>query len=111
MRKWGGIHGGKELTFFEAFDKRYRGDAAAYKKRKEQAGTSSEQTKDETDTPSVEVAADPQARVRARKKKVKPMKIITNSSESGNDVVLTFSGSEEEKQNFLEAIKEWRANE
>ena len=111
MRKWGGIHGGKELTFFEAFDKRYRGDAAAYKKRKEQAETPSEQTKDETDTPSVEVAADPQARVRARKKKVKPKKIITNISESGNDVVLTFSGSEEEKQNFLEAIKEWRANE
>ena len=110
MRKWGGIHGGKELTFFEAFDKRYRGDAAAYKKRKEQAGTPDEQTNDETDVP-VEAIADPQARVRARKKKLKPTKIITNISESGNDVVLTFSGSEEQKQNFLEAIKEWRANE
>ena len=86
------------------------GDAAAYKKRKEQGGNTQAKTKDETDT-LLRMLIDPQARVRARKKKLKPKKIITNISESGNDVVQTFSGSEEEKQNFLEAIKEWRANE
>jgi len=109
-RKWGPIEGGKELTFFDAFDKRYRKDGNAFKKRLQQGGGPEKITEKDTAT-SVETPADPQARVRARKKKLKPTKIITNISESGNDVVLTFSGSEEQKQNFLEAIKEWRANE
>ena len=109
MRKWGPIENGKQLTFFDAFDKRYRKDAAAYKKRAQQGGPA-KKTENETDT-LADAPVDPQARVQARKKKLKPKKIITNISESGNDVVLTFSGSEEEKQNFLEAIKEWQANE
>ena len=109
-RKWGPIENGKDLTFFEAFDKRYRKDGNAFKKRLQQGGGPEKTTEKDTET-SMETPADPQARVRARKKKLKPKKIITSISESGDNVVLTFSGSEEEKQNFLEAIKEWRANE
>ena len=109
-RKWGPIESGKELTFFEAFDKRYRNDGKAFKNRTQQGGSAHKNADAGTAT-IADMPADPQARVRARKKKLKPKKIITNISESGNDVVLTFSGSEEEKQNFLEAIKEWRANE
>lgn len=109
-RKWGPIESGKELTFFEAFDKRYRKDGNAFKKRLEQGAGLEKGTEKDTKI-DVGAATDPKARVRARKKKLKPKKIITNISESGNDVVLTISGSLEEKQNFLEAIKEWRANE
>lgn len=109
-RKWGPIESGKELTFFEAFDKRYRKDGNAFKKRLEQ-GAGLEKGTEKDAKIDVGAATDPKARVRARKKKLKPKKIITNISESGNDVVLTISGSLEEKQNFLEAIKEWRANE
>jgi hypothetical protein len=108
QRKWGPIENGKKMTFFEAFDKRYRNDGNAFKKRQEKGGKREPKVEPETTEISV---ADPQARVRARKKKVKPKKIITNISESGNDVVLTFSGSEEERKNFLEAIKEWKVNE
>ena len=110
LRKWGGINGGREMTFFEAFDHRYRKDAAAHKKKKEQAGTISRNMELHPATPQ-EVTADPQARVRARKKKLKPKKIISNISESGKEVILTFSGTEEEKRGFIDAIKEWRANE
>jgi hypothetical protein len=107
-RKWGPIEKGKELTFFDAFDKRYRKDGNAFIKRQQKNPVLEEKVDFET---NVKAIADPQARVRERKKKLMPQKIITSIFESGNDVVLTFSGSKEEKQNFLESIKEWRAYE
>jgi G:T/U-mismatch repair DNA glycosylase len=54
---------------------------------------------------------DPQARVRAHKKKLKAKKIITSLTQNGSEMTLTFAGTEEEQKNFIEAIKEWRANE
>ena len=109
-RKWGPIDGSKEITFFEAFDKRYRGDGNAFKKRDRESGesTGDKEAAEEENTATV---ADPQARVRARKKKLKPKKIITSISQKGNEMNLTFAGTEEEQENFIEAIKEWRANE
>jgi hypothetical protein len=109
-RKWGPINGGKKITFFEAFDKRYRGDGNAFKKRKIQTSTSTDDTKiaEEVNPAAVD---DPQARVRAHKKKLKAKKIITSLTQNGSEMTLTFAGTEEEQKNFIEAIKEWRANE
>ena len=109
-RKWGPIDGGNEITFFEAFDKRYRGDGNAFKKRKIESVASKDST-ETTEEDSQASVADPQARVRARKKKLKPKKIISNLITTGNEITLTFSGTEDEQKNFIEAIKEWRANE
>jgi hypothetical protein len=109
-RKWGPINGGKEITFFEAFDKRYRGDGNAFKKRKIQAATGTDDTKIAEEV-NPEAVDDPQARVRAHKKKLKAKKIITSLTQNGSEMTLTFAGTEEEQKNFIEAIKEWRANE
>ena len=109
-RKWGPIDGGKEITFFEAFDKRYRGDGNAFKKRKIESVASKDGT-GTTEEDTQASVADPQARVRARKKKLKPKKIISDIITTGNEITLTFSGTEDEQKNFIEAIKEWRANE
>jgi hypothetical protein len=59
----------------------------------------------------VELIADPKARVRERKKKLKPRKIITSLEHNDQEIVLTFTGSNEERNNFIESIKEWRLNE
>jgi hypothetical protein len=109
-RKWGPIENGKEISFFVAFDKRYRKDGNAHKKRKEKIEiTTSSGTGDETS--GVELIADPKARIRERKKKLKPRKIITSVEQNDQEIVLTFTGSDEERNNFIESIKEWRLNE
>ena len=109
-RKWGPIENGKEISFFDAFDKRYRKDGNAHKKRKEQLGNITDDVTSNGggDMPAI---ADPKARVRERKKKLKPRKIITSVEQNDQDIVLTFTGSNEERDNFIESIKEWRTNE
>jgi len=109
-RKWGPIENGKEISFFVAFDKRYRKDGNAFKKRKEKVESTSGSISD-GETSSVEHIADPKARVRERKKKLKPRKIITSLKQNDQEIVLTFTGSNEERNNFIESIKEWRLNE
>lgn len=109
-RKWGPIENGKEISFFDAFDKRYRKDGNAHKKRKEQLSNITDDVTSNGggDMPAI---ADPKARVRERKKKLKPRKIITSVEQNDQDIVLTFTGSNEERDNFIESIKEWRTNE
>ena len=109
-RKWGPIENGKEISFFDAFDKRYRKDGNAHKKRKEQLGNITDDVTSNGggDVPAI---ADPKARVRERKKKLKPRKIITSVEQNDQDIVLTFTGTDEERDNFIESIKEWRTNE
>ena len=63
-RKWGPIENGKQLTFFDAFDKRYRKDGNAFKKRAQQGGPA-KKTENETDT-LADAPVDPQARVRTQ---------------------------------------------
>lgn len=109
-RKWGPIENGKEISFFDAFDKRYRKDGNAHNKRKEQLGSIVDDSKS-SENGNVLTIADPKARVRERKKKLKPRKIITSVEQKDQDIVLTFTGSDEERDNFIESIKEWRTNE
>lgn len=107
-RKWGAIKGGAEMTFTQAYKHRYNNEGKGLEKR----ATQIEESKSNSTINNVPNATeDPKARVRNRKKKLKPMKIITKIMENGDDVVLSFSGSEEGKQNFLEFIKEWRTSE
>jgi hypothetical protein len=107
-RKWGNIEKGKELTFFEAFDKRYRKDGKAHKKRQEQ-GTSTTQTT--VSTPVTDTISDPAARVREHRKKLKPKRIIHSLEENESTITLNLEGTDEERQNLVEALKEWRINE
>jgi hypothetical protein len=107
-RKWGSIEKGKELSFFEAFDKRYRKDGKAYKKRQEQ-GTGTTQTT--VYTPVTDIISDPAARVREHRKKLKPKRIIQSLEENESTITLTLKGTDEEQKNLVEALKEWRISE
>jgi hypothetical protein len=107
-RKWGSIEKGKELSFFEAFDKRYRKDGKAYKKRQEQ-GTGTTQTT--VYTPVTDTISDPAARVREHRKKLKPKRIIQSLEENESTITLTLKGTDEEQKNLVEALKEWRISE
>ena len=55
--------------------------------------------------------SDPKSRVRERKKKLKPKKIITSIEEDNETLIIEFLGTREERLNFIESIKEWRTNE
>jgi len=113
-RKWGNIHGGKELTFSEAFDKRYRSEGKAFKKRQEQgtnpSSISSSIKEGPADTPGVSIT-DPASRVRQRKKSLKPKRIIESIEEGQSTLILELSGTPEERRNFLEVLREWHVRD
>lgn len=115
LRKWGNIQGGKELTFSEAFDKRYRGDGKAFKKRQEQGSgappSAPSSVKDgPADAPSFSIN-DPASRVRQRKKSLKPKRIIESIDEEQSTLTLKLTGTLEERQSFLEVLREWHVRD
>ena len=108
-RKWGNIKNGKQMSFFEAFDYRYRQDGKAFKKR--QLNSASNANNDLNTIRQGRQISDPRSRVVERKKKLKPKKIITSIQEDGETLLIEFSGTSEERHYFIESIKEWRTNE
>mgnify|MGYP001239386395 CR=1 FL=1 len=108
-RKWGNINNGKQMSFFEAFDYRYRQDGKAFKKR--QLESESKPNNDSKTAGPTKQISDPKSRVRERKKKLKPKKIITSIEENNETLIIEFLGTREERLNFIESIKEWRKNE
>ncbi|MDA1131261.1 MAG: ATP-binding protein [archaeon] len=108
LRKWSNIEKGKLLTFFEAFDSRYRKDGKAYKKKQDQGTAATEATVETTEAVTI---LDPATRVRKLAKKLKPKRIISHLEENGTTITLNLEGTDEEHKNFIEALKEWRINE
>ena len=108
LRKWSNIGKGKLLTFFEAFDSRYRKDGKAYKKKQDQGTAATEATVETTEAVTI---LDPATRVRKQAKKLKPKRIISHLEENGTTITLNLEGTDEEHKNFIEALKEWRINE
>ena len=66
---------------------------------------------DSKTTEPIKQISDPKSRVRERKKKLKPKKIITSIEEDNETLIIEFLGTREERLNFIESIKEWRTNE
>ena len=107
--KWCNINNGKQMSFFEAFDYRYRQDGKAFKKR--QLESESKPNNDSKTAGPTKQISDPKSRVRERKKKLTPKKIITSIEENNETLIIEFLGTREERLNFIESIKEWRKNE
>lgn len=111
MRRWGNIQGGTELTFSEAFDKRYRNDGKAFKKRQEQGVGIANPTGIPIDNhlskANSESIHDPATRVRQKRKSLKPKRIIESIDEKETSITLNLSGTKEERKNFLEVLREW----
>ena len=107
-RRWGNIKNGRKMPFFVASDYRYRNDGKDYKKRKLQNDGLNTTNSEKHGTQKQ--ISDPKSRVRERKKKLKPKKIITSIEEDNETLIIEFLGTREERLNFIESIKEWRTN-
>jgi hypothetical protein len=105
-RRWGNIKNGNQMSFFDSSDWRYRNDGTLYKKRKQQ-NDGIVSIDSEKHGPQKQIS-DPKSRVRERKKKLKPKRIITSIQENNEKLIIEFSSSKEERLNFIESIKEWK---